>query len=88
MNYLTTEDIDRIVNAYAQRKDIDRFCHIASMKEIEENDYNLNIPRYVDTFEPEAPIDIAEVKTNIAKHIEESKAIDVELEKFFKELGI
>lgn len=88
MNYLQPEDIDRIVNAYAERKDIDKFCHVATMKEIEDNDYNLNIPRYVDTFEEEAPIDINEVKANIAKHVEESKAIDVELEKFFKELGI
>lgn len=88
MNYLEDTDIDRIVDAYVERKDIDKFCHIASMEEIEENDYNLNISRYVDTYEEEAPIDIAEVKANLAKHIEESKAIDVELEKYFKELGI
>ncbi|MCI9200322.1 MAG: type I restriction-modification system subunit M [Lachnospiraceae bacterium] len=88
MNYITDEDIDRIVDAYVERKDIDKFCHIASMDEIIENDYNLNIPRYVDTFEEEEPIDIPTVKANIAKHMEESKAIDAELEDYFKQLGI
>ena len=51
MNQLSADDIDRIVNAYVERKDIDKFCHVAEMSEIEENDFNLNIPRYVDTFE-------------------------------------
>lgn len=53
MNYITQEDIDRIVNAYVERKPIEKFCHIATMQEIKDNDYNLNIPRYVDTFEEE-----------------------------------
>lgn len=67
MNYLTDENIDKIVNTYVERKDVDKYCHIASMKEIKENDYNLNISRYVDTFEEEEPVDISEVKDNIAE---------------------
>ena len=61
MNQLSAEDIDRIVNAYNERKDVEKFCHIATMEEIESNDYNLNIPRYVDTFEEEEEIDIKAV---------------------------
>ena len=53
-----------------------------------ENDYNLNIPRYVDTFEEEEPIDINEVKNKIATLDEEIAAIDKELESYLKELGI
>lgn len=65
-NELTDEDIDRIVKAYAERKDIEKFCHIASMDEIIANDYNLNIPRYVDTFEKEAEIDLDDVRSRLA----------------------
>lgn len=46
---MTEEDIDRIVKAYEERKDIEKYAHVASLKEVQENDYNLNIPRYVDT---------------------------------------
>lgn len=67
MNYLTDDHIDKIVNAYVERKDVDKYCHIASMKEIKENDYNLNISRYVDTFEEEEPVNISEVKANLAE---------------------
>ena len=66
MNYLTDEDIDRIVNAYLERKPIDKFCHVAKMEEIEENDYNLNISRYVDNFEEEELVDITKVRKELA----------------------
>lgn len=88
MNYITDEDIDRIVNAYTRRKDIDKFCHAASMEEIRENEYNLNIPRYVDTFEEEEPVDIQAVKREIAKLEEEKKEIRTELDELFRELGV
>jgi len=67
MNYLTDENIDKIVNTYVERKDVDKYCHVATMEEIKENDYNLNISRYVDTFEEEEPVNISEVKSNIAE---------------------
>ena len=82
------DDIDRIVNAYTERKDIDKFCHIATLEEIEENDYNLNIPRYVDTFEPEPEVDLQEVANDIRKVQAEIKDIDKELKPFFDELGL
>ena len=87
-NSISQEDIDRIVNAYTERKDIEKFCHIATMEEIEENDYNLNIPRYVDTFEPEPEVDLQEVATDIRKVQAEIKDIDNELKPFFDELGL
>ena len=88
MNYITQEDIDRIVNAYVERKPIEKFCHIATMQEIKDNDYNLNIPRYVDTFEEEELIDIPVVRKQLAEHMEESKALDAELAEFFSQLGL
>lgn len=65
MNYINDEHIDKMVNAYTERKDIDKYCHKAYMDEIEKNDYNLNIPRYVDTFEEEEPVDIVANKKNL-----------------------
>jgi type I restriction enzyme M protein len=72
-NKLTAENIDKIIETYAKREDIEKYAHLASLDEIKENDYNLNIPRYVDTFEKEDVIplsqvaqELAEVKTEIA----------------------
>lgn len=64
-NVLEDEHIEKIVDAYRKRVDIDKFAHVASMKEIDDNGYNLNIPRYVDTFEEEEPVDIAAVKSEL-----------------------
>ena len=87
-NSISDEDIERIVSAYAERKEIEKFCHIATMKEIEENDYNLNIPRYVDTFEPEPEVDLQAVKESISLHKENIKKIETELQAYFDELGV
>ena len=65
-NELTDENVNKIVKAYAERKDIDKYAHIASMEEIEKNEYNCNIPRYVDTSEVEEEIDISAVKAELA----------------------
>lgn len=85
-NKLTEDNINKIVETYKERKDIDKYAHVANMDEIKENDYNLNIPRYVDTFEPEPDIDINKVKQEIAdidKQIaqteKEFKAMEAEL---------
>ena len=61
------EHIDKIVNAYMERKDIDKFAHLASFDEIKKNDFNLNIPRYVDTSEPEPEVDLSAVSAQIAE---------------------
>lgn len=57
-NILRDQDIDKIIETYKKRQDIDKYAHLATMDEIKENEFNLNIPRYVDTFEEEPPIDI------------------------------
>jgi type I restriction enzyme M protein len=64
-NTLSAEHIARIVATYKKRKNVDKYAYAAKFKEIEENDFNLNIPRYVDTFEEEAEIDVDAVQTEI-----------------------
>ena len=87
-NILRDCDIDKIVEIYEQRKDVDKYAHVATMQEIVENGFNLNIPRYVDTFEPEEEIDLNEVAAEIRKLQREIKDIDAELKPFFDELGL
>lgn len=79
LNYLEDQHINKIIEAYQSRKDIDKFSHLTSYKEIMENDYNLNIPRFVDTFEEEEPISLYQT----AKEIKE---IDEQIESSEKEL--
>lgn len=70
-NQLRQVDIDKIVQTYLNRTDVEKYAHVASLAEIQENDYNLNIPRYVDTFEEEPPVDTAKLVADV-------KAISVE----------
>lgn len=87
-NTLEQEHIDKIVDAYEKRQDIDKFAHVADMNEIVQNDYNLNIPRYVDTFEEEEPVDLSAVRADIQKLDAETKAAIDKAERFLKELGL
>ena len=64
-NTLLDEHIEKITTAYKGREDVDKYAHLAPFEEIEENDFNLNIPRYVDTFEEEEEIDIDAVEVEI-----------------------
>ena len=67
---------------------MDKYSYRASRKEIQENDYNLNIPRYVDTFEEEELVDIDEVKKNIADIEKELAKVQSQMAKYMKELGL
>ena len=87
-NILRDEDIDKIVSTYEKREDVDKYAHVTSMDEIKENGFNLNIPRYVDTFEPEPEIDLAEVSAEIRRLQKEMKEIDAQLKPYFDELGL
>lgn len=78
-NKLSKENIEKIVSAYVERKEIDKFAYLASFEKIKENDYNLNIPRYVDTFEEEDPIDMANVGKEIKQIREEKQALEKSL---------
>lgn len=73
---------------YKARKDIEKFCHVATMEEIEANDFNLNIPRYVDTSEKEEEINLAAKAEDIEKLNAEIKSAETELKKYFDELGL
>lgn len=85
-NTLTDANIERLYNAYKDRKDEDKFCHVATFEEIKENDFNLNIPRYVDTFEPEPDVDLGELNKEMAETNEQIKANEKELLDMLKEL--
>lgn len=87
-NKLRPQDIDKIVKTYANREEIDKYSHKATLEEIQENDYNLNIPRYVDTFEEEEPIDLDEVVQEIHKIDKEMEEVDQKIIKYCEELGI
>ena len=87
-NKLREEHIRKIVDTYRDRKEIEKYSHCATLQEIADNDYNLNIPRYVDTFEEEEPIDIKAVMAEI-KELEAKRAdLDKEIEGYLRELGI
>ena len=78
----------KIIETYKNRQDVEKYAHVATIEEIEENDYNLNIPRYVDTFEEEEPVDLQAEFATLTKLQNESQNIDEELDKYFHELGL
>ena len=84
---LEQEHIDKIVDAYVKRVDIDKFAHVADMSEIIENGYNLNIPRYVDTFEEEEPVDLEAVVKEIEDCDKEILQTEEVLKGYFDQLG-
>lgn len=79
-NKLTDENISKIVKTVNERADVDKYSHLASLSELEENDYNLNIPRYVDTFEPEHIKPLHEI-------MQEMKKVDEEINKVSERIG-
>lgn len=79
VNVMTSEQIDRVCSAVNIRRDIDKLSHVTTLEEIRENGYNLNIPRYVDTFEPEPVPDLLDT-------LAELKAINMEIDKTEREL--
>lgn len=86
-NKLRVQDIEKIVATYKARKSVDKYAYLATLKEISENDYNLNIPRYVDTFEEEEEIDIEAVQRRIKEINAELVKTEAEMQKYLKELG-
>ena len=86
-NRLRQADIDKIVATYQARETIDKYAYLASFEEIKENDFNLNIPRYVDTFEEEQEIDIDAVQDEISQLESELVEVKQEMAGYLKELG-
>ncbi|HYW18164.1 MAG TPA: type I restriction-modification system subunit M [Nodularia sp. (in: cyanobacteria)] len=87
-NYLRDEDVDKIISTYRQRLAEDKYSYRAPLAEIEENDFNLNIPRYVDTFEEEEEIDLDAVVREIREIDREMVDTDRLIRGFCEELGI
>ena len=87
-NYLREEDVDRIIDTYAKRISVDKYSNVASLDEVRDNDFNLNIPRYVNTFEEEESIDIVAVSSELKTLEMEMKDTDETIAGFCKELNI
>ncbi|MDS0528080.1 type I restriction-modification system subunit M [Clostridium sp. SHJSY1] len=87
-NNLRDTDIDKIIKTYKERKDAPKYAHLASIEEIRENDFNLNIPRYVDTFEEEEPIDLEEVNRLLEQDNKEIAELEAEINEQLKILGV
>ncbi|WP_323936845.1 type I restriction-modification system subunit M [Aeromonas caviae] len=86
-NLLTEENIARIVATYRNGGNVDKYAYLASLKEIKENDYNLNIPRYVDTFEEEEEIDLLAVRAEREQLKTQMAELEIEMAKYLEELG-
>lgn len=87
-NILRDSDIKKIVDTYKNYETVEKYAYKATRDEIKENEYNLNIPRYVDTFEEEELVDIDEVRQNIANIEAELKAVQSQMDVYLKELGL
>src|SRR5690606_23269420 len=86
-NYLSEENIARMAGAFHAWEEEERFCHVADLEEIENNGFNLNIPRYVDTTEPEEEIDVAEELGKLKTLMSEREQAEKEMVGFLTELG-
>lgn len=87
-NHLADEDVENIVETYTNRETLDKYSYAASLKEIEDNDYNLNIPRYVDTFEEEEPVNLEQVQKDLNQIDDEIVEVEKEINNYLKELGV
>ena len=87
-NTLSEDHINKIVDTYKNRRELEKYSHLATFDEIKENDFNLNIPRYVDTFEEEEEIDLAKVKADIADLELQLKDTQEKMRGYLKELGV
>lgn len=86
-NNLRTQDVNKIINTLASRKPIEKYSYLAPISEIAENEYNLNIPRYVDTFEEEEEIDLMAVNAERVEIEKEIAELNAKMQGYLKELG-
>ncbi|MET3211352.1 UNVERIFIED_CONTAM: type I restriction-modification system DNA methylase subunit [Paenibacillus sp. PvR008] len=87
-NKLTDKNINKIIETYRNRVDVDKYARVASLEEIKENEFNLNIPRYVDTFEEEQVINLAEVSKLLEQDKQEIAELEAKINEQLKILGI
>ncbi|MFV0499171.1 MAG: type I restriction-modification system subunit M [Bacilli bacterium] len=86
-NKLSVENINKIMDTYKNREDVEKYAHLADLEEIKENDYNLNIPRYVDTFEEEEVIPLSQIAGEYAEVSIEIEETTTKLLEMLKELS-
>ncbi len=86
-NMLSRAHLDKILATYQARKSVDKYAYLASLKEIQENDFNLNIPRYVDTFEEEEEIDLVAVRKERGELTQQLAEIEKKMSGYLEELG-
>lgn len=87
-NTLRLQDLEKILATYRARKTLDKYAYLANLDEIKENDFNLNIPRYVDTFEPELLVDISVANAEIVRLKSDLNDIEAKLLSYLRELGL
>jgi len=87
-NRLRPQDIERILETYKARQTVEKYAHCASHAEIAENDYNLNIPRYVDTFKQEETIDLKAVQAEIKTLKGQLGDVEARMAAYLRELGL
>jgi len=87
-NRLSDANIDKIMRTYEDFETLDKYSYVATAEELAENDYNLNIPRYVDTFEPEAEVDLSQVSEEIAETEEALVEVQGRIRDYLRELQL
>jgi type I restriction enzyme M protein len=87
-NKLRGTDIDKIISTYKARTNEAKYSYVATLQEIAENDYNLNIPRYVESFETEGSVDLEQVSKRLKALEVDVKKADAAIEDFCKQLDI
>jgi type I restriction enzyme M protein len=86
-NFLRDEDVAKHVAAFNEFKDVERYCRVVDLKEIEKNDYNLNVTRYVDASAPEELVNVAKVIEDLSILENNRSEIDIAMKNYLKELG-
>ncbi len=87
-NVLREQDLKNIVDTYEKYETKEKYSYVATKEEIRENDYNLNIPRYVDTFEEEEMVDMDQTKENIINLKKEIEVVEIQMAKYLEQLGL
>lgn len=87
-NYLREQDLEKILSTYRDRQMVEKYAYLAELDELVENNFNLNIPRYVDTFEAEAPVDMVAVNAEIAAIKAQLAQVEAKMGGYLRELGL